>query len=112
MSCRMRLSNARATLRGAVEFVGSTESRPPKSALAKSGIWSLFSVPQRVFKLRRWSLGPRRWTGNRTRQGKPGARRNFDLRFSNFDCLAVTGLQSPVENRQSEIRDANPLRSF
>jgi len=37
MSCRMRLSNGRATLRGAVEFVGSTESRPTKISPCKMG---------------------------------------------------------------------------
>ena len=63
-------------------------------------------------KLRRWSLGLRRWMRDRTRQGEPGDRRNFDLRFSNFDCLAARGLQSPIENRHSKIKDANPLRSF
>ena len=28
--------------------------------------------PQRVLKLRRWSLGLRRWMRGRTRQGEPG----------------------------------------
>src|ERR1700675_1232056 len=37
--------------------------------------------------------------------------RNFDLRFSNFDCL-TTRLQSPIEDRHSKNTYVSSLRSF
>ena len=40
--------------------------------VAKLCIECLFQAPQRVFEIRRWSLGLRRWMRGRTRQGKPG----------------------------------------
>src|SRR5206468_5774659 len=86
--------------------------RSPIFRLQNCGFGLYSDLRSEFLKLRRWSLGLHRWMRGRTRQGEPGDRRNFDLRFSNFDCLATPGLQSPIENRHSKIEDANPLRSF
>src|SRR2546423_8055978 len=41
--------------------------------------------------------------------GETRQKGNFDLRFSNFDCLVKTDPQSPIENRHSKIKDM-PVR--
>src|SRR5207342_939762 len=40
----------------------------------------------------------------RARQGEPGDRRNFDLRFPNFGCPVFAGVQSQIANRHSKIK--------
>jgi len=64
-------------LREAVRFqdkVGAHSSlTPPENARLQNSICGVdFPFRSEFLKLRRWSLGFRRLTGNRTRQGEPG----------------------------------------
>jgi len=54
------------------------------------------------FKSRRWSLGFRRWTRSRTRQGKPGQEKEF--RFKNFD-FRLMQFSCPIANWESTIEN-------
>jgi hypothetical protein len=54
-------------------------------------------------KLRRWSLGLRRWTSDHTRQGEPGEEKEFRFKIFEFRLFRRLGLQSPIENRHSKI---------
>jgi len=82
-SCRMRLWNGRTKLCRAIDFricrlpfdfaQGRLSLAPPENARLQNSICGVdFSFRSEFLKLRRWSLGLRRLTGNRTRQGKPG----------------------------------------
>jgi hypothetical protein len=64
MNTRLRAVRLAARVKaGSLKVRAIGESlAPPNEPLANSGIWSLFVIPQRVLKLRRWSLGLRRWT--------------------------------------------------
>ena len=57
----------------------SARCRCHETPFAKSRIQCLFQAPQRVLKLRRWSLGLRRWMRGRARQGEPGKGRNLAI---------------------------------
>jgi DNA-directed RNA polymerase subunit alpha len=69
------------------------------------------SFRSEFLKLRRWSLGLRRWTGSRTRQGEPGEK-IADFRFHIFGfrgaCRLFNGVALPksqIANRKSTIEN-------
>jgi hypothetical protein len=62
-----------------------------------------FPPRSEFLKVRRWSLGFRRWTWNRTRQGKPGAWRK--LRFKIFELRLPGRSQHPIANRKSTFEN-------